>query len=286
MRRVWMVVFVVVACKKGPDDKPAPAPKPAVAIDAAVAACNVDGSYRTRFKSNGSEGWWFPFTIAGGKAQLTQKVPMLDLEPGPLGLAVDGCKVKVTTKSDHAGDVTLAFTLDPNANTFAGQLNRMKPADEPPSQPVTGRRDVAPLATACLRPGVFHLVMTTKKWKLSEGEPRFGMTCKEMGDPVTQATVRIQPYGDELIVDEVSGEPDYGQSFERGEVKKLGDCDLELKLAIQDFDFTAKLTLAGDKITGTASDAHYQFFEDGDAGENLWGCKAKNIPITGTRVAD
>src|SRR6185312_8896234 len=99
MRRVWLLVLIV-ACKKGPEEKVAPAPvspKPVVVVaDAAPVACNIDGSYRTRFRSNGTDGWWFPFTISGGKAQLTQKVGMLDLLPGPLDLAVDGCKVKLT----------------------------------------------------------------------------------------------------------------------------------------------------------------------------------------------
>ncbi len=89
------------------------------------------------------------------------------------------------------------------------------------------------------------------------------------------------------MVDEVvQHEHGYGQGFDRGEVKRLGECEIQLHLAVQDYEVTANLTFAGDKITGTAPDAHYQVFEDGTAGENLWGCKAKNVPIIGTRVAD
>jgi hypothetical protein len=48
----------------------------------------------------------------------------------------------------------------------------------------------------------------------------------------------------------------------------------------------AALTFAGDTITGTAPTATYQFMEDGEAGENLWGCTAKQPQLSGKRIAD
>ena len=66
-----------------------------------------------------------------------------------------------------------------------------------------------------------------------------------------------------------------------------GDCEITLAYQQQDFSFEdAKLTFAGDKVTGSAGTATFQFMEDGNAGENLWGCAAKHAEITGTRTAD
>lgn len=290
MRRVLMVV-AVLGCKKNEPAPPPPQPAPAPQVAPAPPPCDLTGSYRVRFESNGAPGWWFPFAIGGGKAQLTRRVAMFTLEPGPLDFTGDGCTGHIKAHSENAGLVALDFTLDPKANTLTGTLTREKGADDtgsPAKQDIQGRRDVGGLGgPACLHAGVFKLEAGKAKWKLTEGHPRFGLGCAGESGGATTRLVRIQPFGDEIVIDEtIEDDRGYGQSFERGEVKRLGDCDLELHLEVQDYDFTAKLTLAGDKLTGVAPEAHYQFFEDGEAGENLWGCKAKDVPITGTRVAD
>jgi hypothetical protein len=288
MRRVLLVV-AVLGCKKN-EPAPPPAPAPAPKVAPAPPPCDLAGNYRLRFDSNGAKGWWFDFTIADGKATLTRKVSMFDLQPGALPFDATDCKGHIALQSSNAGKVELTFTLDPKANTIAGTLTREKGGDDygtPAKQDVVGRRDVGGLGgPSCLHAGVFKLEAGKTTWKSSEGHARFGMSCKDDNAGITTRLVRIQPFGEEIVVDEVLEDAGNPQSFERGEVKRLGDCDLELHLAVQDFDFTAKLTLAGDTVTGTASDAHYQVFEDGTAGENLWGCKAKNVPITGTRVGD
>jgi hypothetical protein len=290
MRRVLLVVCLF-ACKKNEPAAPPPPPAPAPKVAPAPPPCDLAGAYRVRFASNGEVGWWLPFAIDGSKAQLTKRVSMFALDPGPLDFKGDGCTGHITAHSENAGLVTLDFTLDPKTNAVTGTLTREKGGDDngtPAKQAIKGRRDVGGLGgPACLHAGVFRLEAGKAKWKLSEGEPSAGLGCNDDNSPLTTTTVRIQPFGDEIAVDSVAeGANGFTDDSPAGEVKRLGDCDLELKLGVQDYDFTAKLTLAGDKLAGTASDAHYTFFEDGDAGENMWSCKAKNVPITGTRIAD
>jgi hypothetical protein len=83
----------------------------------------------------------------------------------------------------------------------------------------------------------------------------------------------------------VSGD-DHAQGFERATLTRQGDCQVDVALAVQDFSFEGRMTFDSGTIKGVAKTAHYQVFEDGDAGENLWGCTARNAPIEGKRIAD
>jgi hypothetical protein len=289
MRRVLLVV-ALAGCKKHEPAPPAPAPVPPAPKVAPAPPCDLAGSYRVRFESNDTKGWWLDFTIAAGKAQVTQPVPMFALAPGPVTLEATDCKGVISAQSNNAGKVELVFTLDPKTNTVTGTLTREKGGGTygPAKQEVTGRRDVGGLGgPACLHAGVFKLVAGKAAWKLSEGEPSKGLGCNQDTAETTTRFVRIQPYGDELVVDEVTeGDPAWVQGDGRIPVKRLGDCALEIDLQLQDYDFKEKLTLAGDTITGTATDASFTFWEDGDGGENSWSCKATNVRILGTRVGD
>jgi hypothetical protein len=153
---------------------------------------------------------------------------------------------------------------------------------------VHGVRDVPPKPVpACLHPGIYELGATDKaKWKLTEGTPRFGLKCQDMAELIVRRHVRVEQLGGDITVDEVSGDT-YEQSFGRGVVKRTGECTITLSMEVQDFKYQdAALTFAGDTITGTAPAATYQFMEDGEAGENLWGCTAKQPALTGKRIAD
>jgi len=255
-------------------------------VDAGV-ACDLAGSYRLRFHSNGADGWWLRFKIADDKAELTAKDVMSLFPQGPLRLSRDGCKATITASNEHSGDTKLVFTLDPATNAITGELSRTKGGDVkngPETVPIAGRRDVAPLAVpACIKPGVYELAINGAKWKLAEGESRFG-TCADMAS-TAHARVSIELLGDQLFVDEVSGE-DNEQSFQRGKLTKINECEYGLALEVTDFSFDGTIKFAADKITGTAKTARYQVFEDGDAGENLWACKTKNAPLAGKRIAD
>jgi len=250
--------------------------------------CALDGNYRLRFHSNGTGGWWLRLELRGNSARLAAKDVMSVLPDGPLALTTSDCSATIRGKTDHSGDVTLAFTLDPKTNVVTGLLSRSKggePNNGADTVPITGRRDVgAPNAPACIHPGIYELAVGKTKWKLDQGHPRVG-TCADFAD-LAKATVRVEPFGDDLVIDEVDTDK-HEQGFARGKVTKhFGDCEYGLDLAIHDFSFAGTITFAGDKLVGSARTARYQFFEDGEAGENLWACKATGAPIEGTRIAD
>jgi hypothetical protein len=285
MKRAWWIAVVALAaCKResAPD-----APPRMKMVNLSREGCNVDAAYRIRFRSNNTDGWWLRLAIAGDSAHLTAHDVMTVLPDGPLALTRDECKATIRANTDHSGDVTLAFVLDPATNVITGTLSRTKGGElnnGADTTPISGRRDIGPpKAPPCIKPGIFALKIGKTKWKLSQGTPRAG-TCADFTD-LAHATVRVEPFGDELVIDEVDSDK-HEQGFSRGKVTKKSDCEYDLELAIQDFSFAGTITFAGDKLTGTARTTRYQFFEDGEAGENLWACKASGAPIEGTRVAD
>lgn len=262
---------------KKPDEKKPDAP----------ATCTLDGEYRLRYRSNGTDGWWLRIAIDGGKAKLKSR-DVMDALRDPLTLKADGCKATITSTGDHSGDVKLELAVDPKTQLVTGTLARTKGGEksEADSVPVTGRHDTTPNpAPACIKPGVYEIAVGTTKWKLSEGEPRAG-TCDSMADIAAKARVRVELLGDQLFVDEVSSD-DNEQTFGRATLGKKGDCDYDFELAIQDWSVKATLKFAADgTITGTTGDTRYQVMEDGTAGENLWACTTSGAPLAGKRVAD
>ena len=295
MMRAWIAIVVLAACKRDSAREATPEPKgpPPIIIvtkdTITYHGCNVDGTYRIHFHSNGADGWWLRLAIAGDSAHLTAHDVMSVLPDGPLALTQDGCKATIRSTNDHSGDVTLAFVLDPATNLVTGTLARTKngePNNGADTTPISGRHDVGPSnAPACLKAGIFELKIGKATWKLAQGHPSPGAgTCADYTS-TAHATVRAELYGDELVIDEVEGEK-HEQSFARGKVAKKSDCDYDVELAIQDFSFAGTITFAGDKLVGSARTARYQFFEDGEDGENAWACKAAGAPIEGTRVAD
>lgn len=287
----------------GPEASAVAQAAPPAAPAPSAAKCDPAGSYRLRHRSNGAEGWWFRFQVNGsptGKysAEVLQKAFMLGIPAGPIQLATDttACTLVLTAKTEHAGDIRIALTLVPGTNAVAGELTRSKTVSEEDSPaPIAGVRDVGPVQLpACLRPGFFELSADrAAKWKLTEGRPFRGDTCKQYA-VAAETVVRIEPLGDVILVDGASEEMwsdtlprgRYHQDFSRGKVTRISECEISLKLGVQDLWFQATLKLDGDKITGVASKAEFQVFNDGEAGENIWKCGAKNVAITGKRIAD
>jgi hypothetical protein len=292
MKVAVAVVACLVACEgKQPTSSTGSGSAVATApADAATPTCDLAGPYRVRFASNGAEGWWLRFKVDKDKLVLAEDQEMLGLVAGPQTATLDvkTCALTLIAKTKQAGDLKIAMQLDAK-NIVIGTLTRTDEygAKDGPTK-VHGVRDAPPKPVpACLHPGVYELGTTDKaKWKLSEGHPRFGMKCQDMAEPITRRTVRIEQLGDDITVDEVSGEK-HEQSFGRGVVKRTGECTITLAMEVQDFKYQdAALTFAGDTITGTAPTATYQFMEDGEAGENLWGCTAKQPAMAGKRIAD
>jgi hypothetical protein len=134
-----------------------------------------------------------------------------------------------------------------------------------------------------VEPGIYELGVDPKApWKLSAGHPRLG-TCETFADLRT-AIVRIEPFGDALVATEYNKAGEQG--FARGKTTWPGACELTLELALYNFAFDAKLTFAGDKLTGAATTASYIVFEDGTAGENQWTCAVTGAAMVGARLPD
>jgi hypothetical protein len=260
----------------------APPPAP----DANAPTCDLTGNYRLRYRSNGADGWWLRFQIAGAKAQLVARDVMELFPQGPLTFTQDDCTGTITGSTEHSGNTKLVFTLAPATNAIAGDLSRTRGGEDksgPQTVPIIGRRDVGPIdAPACIKPGIFELRVGKARWKLAQGHPRIG-DCKDMTE-MASARVRIEPLGEHLFVDEVGDKNE--QSFSRGKVTKISECKIGLALEIQDFSFDGTLEFDGDTIKGVAKTARYQVFEDGEDGENLWACKTSKVPLEGKRIAD
>jgi hypothetical protein len=283
MRAAW-IVLVASACST--HDVP-PVPPPSPTPPPQRAACDLDGEYRLRFRSNATDGWWFRAHVAGAKATLPNGVDILKLPAGPIALTADAaaCKLVLSGTSEQAGDIRVELALDVRTNAVTGTLTRSKKiaADDSPVA-IRGRRDRGPIAApACLHPGVFELAIDrTATWKMS-GDPIRGWSCATSQD-MPMATVRIEPFGDELVVEPVDSE--HKQSFDRAKVARSGECVLELVLDSESpSKLHGRLTLGDDTIAGEASLAQVPL-DDPQSGDARATCTAEHVKLTGKRVAD
>jgi len=284
MMRIWLVVMLAVGCDSG---------KPVAGSGSAAApVCSFDGTYRLRFHSNGADGWWLFLTVKDSAVQITGGQPeMIGLGWGKVAATLDPtrCTIVLASQTPRAGDMKL--TLVPTSDgTVSGNITRTDAygvANEP-NTPVKGRRESAPQVTpACLKVGVYKLETDPKTtWKL-DGTPRVPMGCKEAAPINSVSYVRVSVLGPELYVDEVAPGQPWDQRFGRGIVTRDGDCAITLAFDKEDVRFTnAKLVFDGGVVTGTAGTMSYDFFENGEAGENHWKCSSTQVKLAGTRVAD
>jgi hypothetical protein len=295
MRSLALSLLLVACSKDAPPPSAgssAPPAPPSVAVTPAPApaasTCDLTGTYRLRYHSNGTEGWWLHLTVAGKDVKLGGKLNMLGLdEPGPVTTTLDdkACTLTIAKLTKQAGDLKIALAID--GAKVTGTVSRTANADDKlATSPITGLRETAPpKVPACIRPGAYDLkIANVKKWA-TEGSPRMG-TCKSMQHMAT-TRVRIAMLGDTVYMDEGGGGEPFDQSFGRAELKRTGECEATLSLEVQDFNLTeAKITFAGDKITGKTTAFKYEIFEDGTDGENMWGCTTKDGDVVATRVGD
>ncbi len=281
MRAAW-IVLIASACSK--HDVPSPPPRSPTPPPQRP-ACDLDGEYRLRFRSNSTDGWWFRAHVAGAKATLPSGVDILGLPAGPIALTADdaACKLALSGTSEQAGDIRVE--LDARTNAVTGTLTRSKKiADDDSPVAIHGRRDRGPIvAPACLHPGVFELAIDrTATWKMS-GDPIRGWSCAT-SEEMPMATVRIEPFGDELVVEPVDS--DHKQSFDRPKVTRSGECVLELVLDSESLSkLHGRLTLGGDRIAGDASLAQVPL-NDPQSGDARATCTAEHVQLSGKRVAD
>jgi hypothetical protein len=301
MRRL-LVVVLVVGCQQrasGPTTGSGSAvgsathASPPVALgsaaapvaDAASSSCDVNGSYRLRFRTNGEDGWWMRLRVVNNQATVDSDAEMLGLLGAPTVTTVDrnACSLTLTANTAKNGEMKVALVVA--GDKVAGTLARSDPYEDKIA-PISGLREIAPPdLPKCLHPGVYEVsVGSVKKWKL-EGHPKIG-GCKEMAD-LNVIHVRLERLGSELYIDSVSGEPPYGQTFGRATVRRRGDCMFTMGIEVDDFRLhEAQIELDGDTGTGTTSDFTYQVMEDGEAGENMWQCHTQHGAVAWKRVAD
>ncbi len=298
--RALALILLLVACGKGSSSSssgsgsgsgsatPAGSGSAAATPAPAAPACELSGNYRLRFYSNGVDGWWLRLAVIGKDVKLDGKLDMLGLdEEGALTTVLDdkACTVTLSKQTKQAGDLKIALKVE-GAKVTGTVARTVNATDGKATTPITGLRETTPPAVpACIKPGAYELkVANVKKWTL-EGSPGMG-NCKTMAD-TAHTTVRVEVLGDTLFIDEVTGDKPYGQSFGRAELERSGECEATISLEVQDFGLkAAKLTFAGDKITGKTTDFKYEVFEDGTAGENQWSCSTKDGDVVATRVGD
>jgi hypothetical protein len=263
--------------------------KAAAAVDAAPAGCDLTGDYRVRYRSNGEDGWWLRLNVSGTppKAKLTEDANMLGLAAGPIDVTADpaGCKLVAKATSDHAGDVQVTMTLDPKTNAVTGQLTRSKKvSDDDSPTAVAGVRDVgAPKTPACLHPGVFELDLDDKaKWKNAEASDK--RSCENAPLDALPTFVRVEPFGDTVVIDETDSEAPHLTRSSGGKVTVTGDCAYTVSLATERMEIDFQLTFAGDQVSGKATNAKVQHIEENGEAEDLWNCTAHDVAVTGKRL--
>ncbi|MGE3768315.1 MAG: hypothetical protein AB7L94_39060 [Kofleriaceae bacterium] len=257
----------------------------APAGSAAAPTCDLAGRYRLRFSSNGSTGWWFRFTVAGDKATLDEPSGVIAMEPGPLELKTDlaTCSLVLGMKSSALGDATMTLAVDPKTHAVTGTFVRSKATDDKEkSTAVAGVHDgAAAKGPACIAAGIYKLGVDPKAaWKNKDAED--DRPCD--ADRWIDVFVKVEPYGDTVAITNRDFDPPYGERYGSDKLTKIDECTANLELSGEGYELTAKVTFATDKITATASSVSVQVVEDGDDGENLWDCVAKDAPLVFTRV--
>jgi hypothetical protein len=253
-------------------------------------ACDLAGKYRVRFTWNGTDGYWLRFSVGGTPAAVT-----LDAEPHMLGL-----KKKVDAKLDTTA-CTIAMThkypinlkVDPATHLVEGEL--VRPGEKDPKYaktPIRGVHDVPGSAPtmiakpeACLEPGVYEIAIDKKhKWKNTDDTD--DRSCKETADMFGTIRVRLEMLGGEVTLDTVEEKAPYREVALVDEVVGVKGCEVTFSTTPEGIQLDTKLTFApGGKVSGVATRAEYQFVEDGDAGENIWSCETKDMPLTIKRIA-
>lgn len=289
-----MLGMLAIGCKssaKAPSAPPGPPTGSAASAPASEArGCDLVGTYRLRFASNGTDGWWWRFAVTETNGalsgNLTTPIPVLGIEQaGPVDIRRDtsGCAM-IVTASGTIGDMIATLRLDEPTNKVTGELTRAKPrdaADQAPA-PMSGVRDAPGAkptpAGACVEAGIYELALDPKaKYQPDNTEDKCDTRLLD------KLRLRLEHLGPELYGDALNKQ---GAEIPGGlVVKSFKGCDVELEHVGMDEStrVVAKLTFSGTKVTGTATTATYRMLQDGEDGESMWNCTAENVPITGRK---
>jgi len=257
----------------------------------APSACDLAGSYRLRFRSNGQDGWWFRFNVEAGrspaKAMLVEDVEVLGLKSGPLTLTPDpvACRFTLSKKGHAVGNLAIAIDLDTKTDTLTGKLTRTKAIDEAEKHLVVGGvrdRGAARSGPACITPGFYEVEFDPKaRWRNADkGDKR---SCKQPLIGMGALILRIEPYGKTVAVGKRASEPPYKEAWATDQVTMQDDCNVTAKIEDAETTLEAKLTFADGQVTGTAIEVTHQVIE-GD--EDIWNCVARKVPLTMKRVQE
>lgn len=266
----------------------------AAVVDAAAApGCDLTGEYRVRFFSNGTEGWWLRFNVAGSPltAEATSPQAMLTLAPGPLAVVGDAatCALTLDIKSENAGDVKVAMTVDPATGAVKGQLTRTKRLEhEKPSVPVTGYRgpNTPPKGSECIAPGMYALDFDrAHPWKNDDADDDGSCKGDVISDYPLGQYLRVEWLGDQLAIDQVKRTLDdkradkWDDDFGDETVRSSG-CDVTLKIAGDGINLDGKVTFASGGAKGVAAEASLKIFWERDESQDTWACESKDLPIS------
>ena len=254
---------------------------------APAATCDVAGSYRFRFLSNGHDGWWFRFKVEGmpARATLVEDVEVLGMKAGTLDLAVDPklCKLRLSAEGKAIGKLVIALALDAKANTITGKLTRTEATHAAEKNlSIQGVRDRGEpkSSAACIVPGLYRLDFDPKaRWRNANQDDK--RSCKRASREAGPVFVRVEPFGKALVITERESEPPHKEAAADDSLEQHDACTVTAKISDSEFTLEAELKFAEDGITGTATTATKQIIEDD---QNIWDCVGKKVPLTGTRV--
>ena len=263
-------------------------------VDAApaAAACDLNGTYRLRFASNGAEGWWLLLDVTGGKdAKVTGgKTSMLGLDekgaPADIKLDDKACTISIARKTEQAGDLKIALAVD--GNKVTGTVSRTDQYGKG-TTPIAGVRETSPeKAPDCIKPGKFKISTSgVKKWLDENGQPG-SKECKTFV-PADERFIRVSMLEGEVVIDEIGteSEKDSDQSFGRGKVTKTAECEYDLEYLVSEYELKkGHIKFAGDSFSGKTAEFKYEIVMEGDEGENMMSCNAKDVALAGKRVGD
>ena len=262
-------------------------PAPTSARDGGTTACDLAGSYRFRFLSNGHDGWWFRFSVDGTppKATLVEDVEVLALRAGRLDLIAEPtqCKLTLRTSGKAVGKLAISIALDAHTNSFKGKLTRtVATAAAEQDFAISGFRDIAEShpGMACIVPGIYRIDFDPKaRWRNADkGDKR---SCRRPEDWARPVFVRVEPFGRTLAISKVNSEPPYAEASASDSIELHGDCDVSATISDSELTLESRLRFGEDGVTGTAVEVNQQVFEDDG---NIWNCVAKKIPLVVTRV--
>jgi hypothetical protein len=249
--------------------------------------CDVAGSYRFRFLSNGHDGWWFRFKVEGmpARATLVEDVAVLGLKAGNLDLAVDPklCKLRLSAEGKAFGKLVIALALDAQANTITGKLTRTEATDPAERHlAIRGMRDRGEpkSSAACIVPGLYRLDFDPKaRWRNASRDDK--RSCKRASQEASPVFVRVEPFGKALVITERESEPPHKEAAAVDRLEQHDACNVTAKISDSELTLKAELKFAEDGITGTATEVTKQIIEDD---QNIWDCVGKKVPLRGTRV--